>query len=232
MNILAVDTTGPVASAALMQDGVMTHEIAASHGLTHSETSLPMVDDVLSAAGLAPKDVDLFAAVVGPGSFTGVRIGVCTVKGLAHAWNKPIVPVSSLEALAVGAFGFHGVICPILDARRAQVYAAAYRFEAGETPQEVLPMQAVALDEFAASLPKDERLLFLGDGLKVHFARLRERLGQRAVAAPAPVSYLRAACACYLAEKRADQAVPCHALEPVYLRLSQAERERREREAQ
>ena len=84
-----------------------------------------MVDDILSAAGIEPKDIDLFAAVAGPGSFTGVRIGVCTVKGLAHAWNRPVVAISSLEALAARAFGFDGVICPILDARRAQVYAAA-----------------------------------------------------------------------------------------------------------
>lgn len=232
MNILCIDTTGPVAGAALMQDGAITHEITASHGLTHSETSLPMVDDILSAAGIEPKDIDLFAAVAGPGSFTGVRIGVCTVKGLAHAWNKPVVAVSSLEALATGAFGFDGVICPILDARRAQVYAAAYRFREGELPVEVLPMQAVALDEFAAQLPQGERLLFLGDGLRVHFPRLRELLGERAVAAPAHQCYLRAAAGCYLAEKRSAEAVPSHALEPVYLRLSQAERERREREAQ
>ena len=140
--------------------------------------------------------------------------------------------VSSLEALAAGAFGFDGVICPILDARRAQVYAAAYRFREGELPVEVLPMQAVALNEFAAQLPQGERLLFLGDGLRVHFPRLRELLGERAVAAPAHQCYLRAAAGCYLAEKRSAEAVPSHALEPVYLRLSQAERERREREAQ
>lgn len=230
MNILAVDTTGPVAGVALMQEGVITHEITAAHGLTHSETALPMVDDVLSAAGLQPSQIDLYAAVTGPGSFTGVRIGVCTVKGLAHAWNRPIVPVASLEALAVGAFGFHGLICPILDARRAQVYGAAYRFEEGELPVEALPMQAIALDEFVSRLPQGERLLFLGDGLKVHFPRVRQLLGERAVAAPAPQSYLRAAAACLIAERRADRAVPAHALEPVYLRLSQAERERRERE--
>lgn len=230
MNILAVDTTGPVAGVALMQDGIITHEITAAHGLTHSETSLPMVDDVLAAAGLEPGEIDLYAAVTGPGSFTGVRIGVCTVKGLAHAWNRPVVPVASLEALAAGAFGFHGLICPILDARRAQVYGAAYRFEQGELPEEVLPMQAIALDEFVSRLSQGERLLFLGDGLKVHFPRVREMLGERALAAPAPQNYLRAAAACLIAEKRADQAVPAHALEPIYLRLSQAERERRQRE--
>lgn len=229
MNILAVDTTGPVAGAALMQDGVITHEISASHGLTHSETSLPMVDDLMEAAGLSPGQIDLFAAVAGPGSFTGVRIGVCTVKGLAHAWNRPVVPVSSLEALAAGAFGFHGLICPILDARRAQVYCAAYRYEEGDLPREVLPMQAIALTDFLGQLPGDERLLFLGDGLKVHFPRVRELLGERAVAAPAPQAYLRAASACLIADRRREDAVPCHALEPIYLRLSQAERERRER---
>ena len=232
MNILAIDTSGPVAGVALMQRGVITHEIMASHGLTHSETSMPMVDDVLHAANLSPEQVDLLAVVAGPGSFTGVRIGVCAAKGLAHAWNRPVVPVNSLEALSAGAYGFHGVICPILDARRSQVYCAAYRFEEGELPEAVLPMQAIALDDFLAQLPKEEKLLFLGDGLKVHFPRVRELLGDRALAAPAPQAFLRASCACLIAEKRQSEAVACHALEPIYLRLSQAERERKAKEGQ
>ena len=231
MNILAVDTSGPVAGVALMQDGVITHEITAQHGLTHSQTSMPMVDDVLSAAALKAQDIDLFAAVVGPGSFTGVRIGVCAVKGLAYAWEKPVVPVDSLEALAVGAFGFDGVICPILDARRGQVYCAAFRFREGDLPERLMPDQAIALTDFLTQLPTGDRLLFLGDGLRVHYPKAREILGERAVAAPAPAACLRAASACWIAQKRQDQAVDGRALEPLYLRASQAERERAEKEA-
>jgi len=232
MRILAVDTSGPFAGAALMEDGVVTHEIAACHGLTHSQTSLPMVEQALEAAGLAPADIDLFAAVTGPGSFTGVRIGVCEVKGLAHACGKKVVGVDALEALAMNAFGFPGVVCPILDARRSQVYCAAFRFSSGSLPARLLPDEALPLAEFLARLPQDERCLFLGDGLKVHFPAVRAALGERAVAAPAPAAYLRASAACFIAQQRAGEAVDAMALEPAYLRAPQAERERSARLAQ
>ena len=232
MTILAVDTSGPWAGAAIMEDGVVTHEIAACHGLTHSQTSLPMIDQALTAAGLTPADVDLFAAVTGPGSFTGVRIGVCEAKGLAHAVGKKIVGVDALEALAVNAFGFPGLICPILDARRSQVYCAAFRFAAGPLPLRVLPDDALPLSDFLGRLPGDEKCLFLGDGLKVHFPAIRAALGERALAAPANMAYLRAASACVIADARADEALEPMALEPTYLRAPQAERERNARLAQ
>ena len=232
MRILAVDTSGPYAGAALMEDGVVTHEIAACHGLTHSQTSLPMIDQALAAANLTPADMDLFAAVTGPGSFTGVRIGVCEAKGLAHAVGKTIVGVDALEALAMNAFGFPGVICPILDARRSQVYCAAFRFEGGDLPERILPDDALPLSEFLSRLPKEEKCLFLGDGLKVHFPAIRQALGDRVLAAPANMAYLRAASACVIAERRADEAVEPMALEPTYLRAPQAERERNARLAQ
>ncbi len=204
MRILAVDTSGPYAGAALMEDGVVTHEIAACHGLTHSQTSLPMIDQALAAANLTPADMDLFAAVTGPGSFTGVRIGVCEAKGLAHAAGKTIV----------------GVDC------------AAFRFEGGDLPERVLPDDALPLSEFLSRLPKEEKCLFLGDGLKVHLPAIRQALGDRVLAAPANMAYLRATSACVIAEKRADEAVEPMALEPTYLRAPQAERERNARLAQ
>ena len=229
MKILAVDTSGPYAGAAVMEDGVITHEIAACHGLTHSQTSLPMIEQALSAASLTPADIDLFAAVTGPGSFTGVRIGVCEAKGLAHACGKKIVGVDALEALAMNAFGFSGLICPMLDARRSQVYCAAFRFAGGELPERVLPDEALPLADFLARLPKNETCLFLGDGLKAHFPAVSLALGGRATAAPASMAYLRAASACAIAEKRAGEAVEPMALEPLYLRAPQAERERNAR---
>ena len=229
MKILAVDTSGPYAGAAIMEDGVVTHEIAACHGLTHSQTSLPMIDQALAAANLSPADIDLFAAVTGPGSFTGVRIGVCEAKGLAHACGRKIVGVDALEALAANAFGFPGVICPILDARRSQVYCAAFRFPDGALPGRILPDDALPLAAFLTRLPKDEKCLFLGDGLSVHFPAIREQLGERAVAAPANMAFLRAASACVIAAARAGEAVEPMALEPLYLRAPQAERERNAR---
>ena len=232
MRILAVDTSGPYAGAALMEQGAITHEIAACHGLTHSQTSLPMIDQALAAAGLTAGEIDLFAAVTGPGSFTGVRIGVCEAKGLAHACGKKIVAVDALEALAVNAFGYPGLICPILDARRSQVYCAAFRFAGGALPERVLPDEALPLSDFLAKLPQDEACLFLGDGLSVHFPAIRAALGERAVAAPASMAYLRAASACVIANARADEAVEPMALEPTYLRAPQAERERNARLSQ
>ena len=232
MKILAIDTSGPFAGAALMEDGFVTHEIAACHGLTHSQTAMPMLDQALASAGLTAKDIDLFAAVAGPGSFTGVRIGGCAAKGLAHACGKKVVAVDALEALAVGAFGFKGVICPILDARRSQVYCAAFRFEKGDLPERLLPDDALPLTEFLARLPEDEPCLFLGDGLKVHFPAVSRILGSRAVAAPAPIAFIRPSAACHIAEKRMNEAVEPMALEPIYLRAPQAERERNARLAQ
>lgn len=229
MKILALDTSGPVAGAALMEDGVVTHEVVASHGLTHSQTAMPMVDQCLSAASLAVKDVDLFAAVAGPGSFTGVRIGVCAVRALAHAWDRQAIAVDSLEALAMNGFGFHGVVCPILDARRGQVYCAAFRFEEGALPERILPDEAMALGDFLAKLPEGERCLFLGDGLKVHFPAISAAMGARAAAAPAHLSYIRPSAACEIALRRADEAKNCMELKPIYLRAPQAERERNAR---
>ncbi len=229
MKILALDTSGPVAGAALMEDGVITHEVMAQHGLTHSQTAMVMVDQCLDAAGVAVKDVDLFAAVAGPGSFTGVRIGVCAVRALAHAANKPTLALDSLEVLAMNGFGFQGVICPILDARRGQVYCAAFRFTKGDVPERIRPDEAMALADFLKTLPEDEQCLFLGDGLTVHFPAVAAALGERAVAAPAHMSYLCPAAACALAEKKAQEAQDLLHLKPIYLRAPQAERERNAR---
>jgi len=229
MKILALDTSGPVAGAALMEDGVITHEVMASHGLTHSQTAMTMVDQCLSAANLSVKDIDLFAAVAGPGSFTGVRIGVCAVRALAHAWNKPAVSIDSLETLAMNGFGFSGIVCPILDARRGQVYCAAFRFEAGKLPVRILEDDAMALTDFLAKLPEYEKCLFLGDGLKVHFPAISAQMGDRAVPAPAHLAYIRPAAACEIALHRADEAKNCMELNPIYLRAPQAERERNAR---
>ena len=231
MTILAVDTSGPCAGAALWRDGAILYETTACVGLTHSQTSMPMIARTLEESGLTPADVDLFAAVTGPGSFTGVRIGVCEVKGLAHACGKKVVAVDELEALAMNAFGFEGAVCPILDARRGQVYAAAFRC-GGDRPARILPGEALALEDFVGRLPAQGRCLFLGDGLKAHFDRARALLGDRAAAAPAHMAHLRAASACVLAALDADRAVEPMRLEPTYLRAPQAERERARRLAE
>ncbi len=227
MNIVAIDTSGPAASCAVLIDGEIVQSIAMNRGLTHSETIMPALDACMSAAGLSCDQVDCFATVAGPGSFTGVRIGVCAVKGLAHAWNRPCARIDALEALAMNFAGFDGLACPILDARRGQVYCAAFDMKNG-MPVRVLEDAAIDLTEFLASLPKDRRLVFLGDGLRVHAARIRETLTE-ALIAPANLRQLRADAACLLAEARPEEWMEARKLTPIYLRLPQAERERNQR---
>lgn len=227
MNIVAIDTSGPLASCAVMKDGAIVHMIVMNQGLTHSETIMPALDDAMRASGLSCRDVDCFACVAGPGSFTGVRIGVCAAKGLAHAWNKPCARVDALEALAMNVQGFDGIACPILDARRNQVYCAAFDMKNG-LPQRVLEDEAIEIGAFLEKLPRDRRMIFLGDGLRVHADRIRETLPD-ALLAPANMRELRADAACLLADARQDAWMEARLLTPIYLRIPQAERERNAR---
>lgn len=225
LNILAVDTSGPVAGCAVMRDGQIAYTVAMRLGLTHSQTILPAVDAALRATGLSCEDMDAFAAVVGPGSFTGVRIGVCMVKGFAHATGKPCCAVNALEALSMNVAGFDGLVCPILDARRAQVYCAAFDTASGR-PVRAMPDAALALDAFLDGLPAHARLAFVGDGVPVHGEAILRRLGERALLMPPNLCDLRADAACVLAAERRDFWAPPEHLTPVYLRPPQAERER------
>ena len=227
MNIVAIDTSGPAASCAVLIDGEIVQSIAMNRGLTHSETIMPALDACMSAARLSCDQVDCFATVAGPGSFTGVRIGVCAVKGLAHAWNRPCARIDALETLAMNYQGFDGIACPILDARRGQVYCAAFDMKDG-LPVRVLEDAAIDLVDFLGKLPKDRRLVFLGDGLRVHAAKIREILPE-AILAPENLRQLRADAACLLAEAHPETWMEARQLTPIYLRLPQAERERKQR---
>ena len=129
MNILAIDSSGLTAAVAVMTDGKLAAEYTVNNKKTHSQTLLPMIDEVMKASGLEPKQLECIAVSRGPGSFTGLRIGSATAKGLGLALNIPIAEVSSLEALAYNLYGNEGcIICPIMDARRQEVYTAAYEF--------------------------------------------------------------------------------------------------------
>ena len=227
MNIFCMDTSGPAASVALWQNGVLTHEIGASHGLTHSQTIMVMADQLFEGANIAPKDIDLFAVVAGPGSFTGVRIGVASIKGLAQATDKPCVALNALETLAMGVQGFGGVVCPILDARRGQVYAAAFdTANIGSRPVRLLKDAALPLEEYLAAFPKDRPLLFVGDALALHKDAIAEGLVERALFAPAHLSCLRSGAGCSLAALCPEEYTDYLQLKPIYLRAPQAERER------
>ena len=229
MKILAIDTSGPACSVALAVDGKLLGEIVMNSALTHSETVMPAIDEIMRREGLSCIDMDVFASVAGPGSFTGVRIGVCVAKALAHATGKPCARVNALEALAVGAWGVKDVICPILDARRGQVYCAAFEYGEDALPVQILPDAALRLEDLIAALPKDRKLYFTGDGVAVHEQAIRGMLGERACFAPVHARVLRASSACLIAENRQDAFMQPEALTPIYLRAPQAERERNER---
>lgn len=227
MNLLAVDTSGPVAGVAVLRDGEIAYEGAAVNRLTHSVNLMPMVEEALGRAGLDVADVDLYAAVTGPGSFTGVRIGVSAVKGMAHGAGKPCIGVDALEALAMGVCTTDALLCPIQDARAGQVYGAA--FLPGLPPVRMLPNMAEKLPAFieqALAVAGERKLMFLGDGVKPCKQAIIDLLGDRAVFAPAHMSYLRPASVALLADLRKDEAVDYLTLMPVYLRAPQAERER------
>ena len=227
MNLLAVDTSGPVAGVAVLRDGDVAYEGAAVNRLTHSVNLMPMIDEALSRTGLGVEDVDVYACVTGPGSFTGVRIGVSAVKGMAHGAGKPCVGVDALEALAAGVCMTDALLCPIQDARAGQVYGAA--FLPGMPPVRMLANMAEKLPIFiekALEVAGERKLCFLGDGVKTYQKAIEDILGDRAVFAPAHMRYLRPASVAVLADAHQDQAVDYLTLMPVYLRAPQAERER------
>ena len=228
MNILMIDTSGPACGVAVMKDGQIICEMQLTSGKTHSQRVMPMVDQALSMCEMGICDVELFGAVVGPGSFTGVRIGVSSVKALAHAANKPCIGVNALEALAANVSGFEGVICPILDARAQQVYGAM--FESGMPPRRLMQDEAQKLTLFLDRVEATgKNALFLGDGAAAFESTIRERLGEKAHFAPAQHTGLRAASACALAHEYAKDETnlrDCMTLLPLYLRAPQAERER------
>ena len=229
MRILGIDTTGPVASCAAMEDGRILHLVQLNHGLTHSEALMPAVDEVLEGCGWRAGDVDCFAAAAGPGSFTGVRIGICAAKGLAHAVHRPCARVDALEALAWNFWGFAGVICPILDARRHQVYTAQFDAGCGK-PARIAGDRALPLTELLDELDKcGHRVMFLGDGLDMGWPEIPEKLGERAMRAPAGLRDLTAAAVCSIAAADPSAWMEPAGLTPIYLRAPQAERERERR---
>ncbi len=233
MNILALDTSGPVAGVAVLRDRSIAFEGAAVNKMTHSVSLMPMVEEALTHSGLEVKDIDLYASVTGPGSFTGVRIGVSTVKGMAHGAGKPCIGIDALEALAASLWMENALLCPMQDARAGQVYAAA--FETGLPPVRKLPNQALALEAFleqATALCREgQKLCFVGDGAAVCRPRVEAALGDRALFPPVHMAYLRPAAVALLAQARATEAADYLALQPQYLRAPQAERARAAKQA-
>ncbi|MCI8512787.1 MAG: tRNA (adenosine(37)-N6)-threonylcarbamoyltransferase complex dimerization subunit type 1 TsaB [Lachnospiraceae bacterium] len=232
MRILGIESASLVASAAIVEDASLLAEYTVNFKKTHSQTLLPMIDELIKMLGIELSTVDAVAVSGGPGSFTGLRIGSATAKGLGLALGKPLVSVPTLDAAAYNLYGAAGLICPIMDARRGQVYTGIYRFE--REFEVILGQSALAVGELAERLNGfGERVIFLGDGVPVHESFLTETLKVPCAFAPAHVNRQRAAAVAVLGSVyyAAGKTVSAEEHRPEYLRKSQAEREREEREA-
>lgn len=242
MKLLALDSSGLVASVAVLCDDVLQAEYTINYKKTHSQTLLPMLQEVARLIELDLSTIDAIAVACGPGSFTGLRIGSATAKGLGLALNKPLIAVPTLEGLAYQLYGTDKLVCPIMDARRNQVYTGIYEFvrTEGEKGPEgtfslatIEPQCAVDICEIAAKLNALGReVCLLGDGVPVFKKQLAELLTVPYSFAPAQMNRQRAACVGALAEEYLKQGKVQSAAshQPEYLRLSQAERERKEQE--
>ena len=226
MNILALDTSGPVAGAAVMADGMIRYEAVVRNRLTHSVNLMPMIEDAFTRSGMALGDMDLIAVTVGPGSFTGVRLGVEAAKATAHVLDIPCLGVDALEATAMNVTGFAGVICPIQDARAHQVYGAAF---SGPDHARLMEDAPMPLEEYADAVGNfGKPLMFLGDGTLNYREWLEERFTEpgRLFFAPPEHNYLRASAVAAWAAAHRERAVSWQDLMPLYLRPPQAERQR------
>ena len=231
MRILAFETSAKAASTALLEDGRLLGEIYQNTGLTHSQTLMVMAQDLLKQCGKTVEDISAVAVAEGPGSFTGVRIGVAAAKGFAWGGEIPCCGVSTLEAMAELAGVFQGYLCPCMDARRSQVYNALFYVNRGEI-QRLTPDRAIALCDLEKELKNLQEPIFLvGDGSNLCYNTLLESVPSL-VLPPEHRMHQRATGVALAAAKKLAAGVECSgaALVPNYLRLSQAERERLERE--
>ena len=225
MLILALESSAKAASAALARDGALVAQEFINNGLTHSQTLLPMAEKLLRDAGITVRDIDAVAVSHGPGSFTGIRIGVSAAKGLCWGAEKPAIGVSTLEAMAWnGVDAPEGsIICCAMDARRSQIYNALFAFADGK-PQRLCKDRAIALEELAQELRGCEKPIFvLGDGAELCYNYLSQQ-DLSVTLAPEEVRLQSAWGVCRAAAEQSPRSAA--ELLPVYLRLSQAERER------
>ena len=230
MKILALDSTATAASVALCEDDRLLGEYTIQNGNTHSETLLPMVESLLGFFGLTVGEIDLFAVSTGPGSFTGVRIGVATLKGLAFGQGKCCIGVSTLEAMAESLGAWEGTVCPVMDARRAQVYNALFYVNQGNITR-VAPDRAIALSDLGEELKNlPESVFLVGDGSNLCYNTLLEEV-PGLVLPPEHRMHQRATGVALAAMEKiaAGEVGDGNTLTPNYLRLSQAEREKLER---
>ncbi|SKC55638.1 tRNA (adenosine(37)-N6)-threonylcarbamoyltransferase complex dimerization subunit type 1 TsaB [Maledivibacter halophilus] len=233
MNILAIDTSSLVATVAVMNEEKLIGEYTINSPMTHSQKLMPIIDELLRGIELSMEDIDFIAISRGPGSFTGIRIGIATAKGLAHSRDIPIIGVSSLEALAYNITYSRELICPIMDARRNQVYTGVYKWVEHKLIN-VVDEAPLSIGELMDKLKeREEKVIFLGDGLNRYKNDIVNILGDKALFAPLYVNMQRASSVAQLAlDKINDDKVNTQSylnIVPIYLRKSEAERQYEEK---
>lgn len=230
MKILGMDSSGLVASIAVVENDILVAEYTVNHKKTHSQTLLPMLDEIVKMTELELDSIAAIAVAAGPGSFTGLRIGAATVKALGFALEKPVVSVPTCHGLAFNLWGTDKLVCPILDARRNQVYTGIYQFIDGRLDV-IMDQDAMGIDELVVRLNElDRAVIFVGDGIPVYSDYIKENLKTGCSFAPAGFNRQRASSVAALGlqmfEEGKYQSADDH--KPIYLRKSQAEREREE----
>lgn len=231
MKILAIDTSSIAATCAVMDDDKLLVEYTLNHKLTHSQKIMPIIKESLDSCGLKAEDIDIFAVAKGPGSFTGLRIGVATINGLAQATNKRVVGVSTLDALAFNLPYCEGIVVPVMDARRDRVFTGIYKWTSGNLHiiKEQTVLEVKELIEILDERP--ETVVFVGDGTLVYKDVFSDALGDKAIFAPKSANMARASSVAELAMARAKEGKTESFFElvPDYLRESQAQREYNEK---
>ena len=231
MKLLAIDSSGMVASVAVLTEDKLIGEYTINNKKTHSQTLLPMIDEMMQMIGQDISDIDAIAIAAGPGSFTGLRIGSATAKGLALALNKPIISVPTMEAIASNVYGTEQLLCPIMDARNQQVFTGMYRYVDGKLTT-VIEQTVLPVEELCNKINElKQDIMFLGDGVSVYETYLEEHVTVKKTYAPAHLINQRASavgmCGFRLYQEGKVDTADSHV--PEYLRLSQAEREMQER---
>lgn len=223
MKILSVDSSSITASVAITENGKVLAENFINNGLTHSQTLMPLVEKTINESGISVKDIDLFAVTYGPGSFTGVRIGIASVKGMADALNKKCLPISTLEAIAEPLSNEDVIACAVMDARCNQVYTAIFNMG-----NRLCEDKAVLIDELGEELKKyDKKIVFIGDGSVLCYEKLHEII-QNCDIADEKIRFVHGSSIGFVAEKKiknGEEPINSEKLVPFYLRLPQAERE-------
>lgn len=227
MRILAIESSGMVASVAVMNDGVLEGETFLNHKLQHSVVLFPMIQDTLKKLEITISDIDAVAVSRGPGSFTGLRIGVAAAKGIAQGGHKKFIAVSSLDSLAFQQTSFGGLICPIMDALRQNVYTAVYSWKDGKLVKE-MDYDAIHINDLLEKLAGTGKdVMFCGGGVAINKDAITARMGEKAYFAPAISMMPRASSMADIADIRLREGKEdsIYTFGPMYIRKSQAERE-------